>query len=261
MNEIPHVLYKYFSPERIDVLSSGRIRISKAHTLNDPFEMLPRFDEFVKETANEADLKMHAFGELEWNDVKRIRKTQQRKDREKAFISEKGAKFQRQFGNRFGLLSFSSSIDSPVMWGHYSRDHTGFAVGFSTSSPFFSNELVRIAYGSTRPHVHRGEYKAILQVKNEEWTYESEWRVYRSFDAAEEDSDDWHFEAFPFDAVTHIYFGLRSSSVLMHEAIGAFNSRNLKCPPFSRMRLHDCEFKLVPEVIQNLAALPEDWTI
>ena len=42
-NYKPEFLFKYLSPERIDVLQNKQIRYSQLHDLNDPFDSNPYF--------------------------------------------------------------------------------------------------------------------------------------------------------------------------------------------------------------------------
>ena len=43
-NRAVPILYKYLAPERVDILSTGLIMLTKPRAFNDPFEMNPHFD-------------------------------------------------------------------------------------------------------------------------------------------------------------------------------------------------------------------------
>ena len=53
---VPKNLYKYLSPERIDVLQNKQIRFTQPEALNDPFELKPLFEELLPESAIEEAL-------------------------------------------------------------------------------------------------------------------------------------------------------------------------------------------------------------
>ena len=61
--EPPEFIYKYFRPERVDVLKGLRIRFASPATFNDPFEVCPRFDTFAEQEADKAPAILHSvFG-------------------------------------------------------------------------------------------------------------------------------------------------------------------------------------------------------
>src|SRR5712692_1690102 len=43
------MLFKYLRPERIDVIEKLEIRFTQPDALNDPFELLPRFESLIPE--------------------------------------------------------------------------------------------------------------------------------------------------------------------------------------------------------------------
>ena len=38
------ILYKYLAPERIDILTSGFIMLTRPHLFSDPFELSPHYE-------------------------------------------------------------------------------------------------------------------------------------------------------------------------------------------------------------------------
>ncbi|MDE0280629.1 MAG: hypothetical protein OXN16_06025 [Gammaproteobacteria bacterium] len=70
-----------------------------------------------------------------------------------------GELYRRQLSTRFGIVSFSTDPFHPLLWSHYTRDGSGFAIGYMVLSTPESN-LVHI-----------------MRCKSSHWEYESEWRL------------------------------------------------------------------------------------
>jgi len=129
-------------------LQRRRLKISRLHELNDPFEFLA------------ADL----------SDRPRRRKLR----RTKAKLSESK-----------GLLCFSKSWRNPVLWGHYAEKHQGLCLGFdipSTHARQVAYVNSRFSWPETldEPFVQQ-----LLFTKFSHWSYEDEYRVYAQLDTAE----------------------------------------------------------------------------
>jgi Protein of unknown function (DUF2971) len=153
----PNVLYKYVSPERVDVLLQKQVRFTQPCFLNDPFEFRP-------------GMPAEAIGQFErtvagW--------------REKAY---------REKSRKYGVLSLTPKNNSIPMWTHYAASHTGLAIGFDTSSSLFQQAVTHrklrpVQYDEERVSITRGlenrdgvNPDTIFLTRSKEWKYEQEWR-------------------------------------------------------------------------------------
>jgi hypothetical protein len=147
-SSVPDTLYKYFPPERIDVLLNMELRFSPPTEFNDTFDtqfLVPR---------NQGSRAKVARSLLR---------------------------------TRVGVLCLTERADNHLMWVHYAQDHTGFILGFNAKSPFFSDDtrtLGKVSYRSG-PRVLQQVDEGACFYKSKTWRYEEEWRCVRSFGASE----------------------------------------------------------------------------
>lgn len=109
-----------------------------------------------------------------------------------------------QIAQRFSsVLCFSETIDSILMWSHYSYNHTGFALGYDLRSLLLPNDdnlgLYPVIYSEKRYNaeefmlylsgflmhapVHTADKMStikLLSYKSLDWQYEQEWRLIKS---------------------------------------------------------------------------------
>ena len=255
---IPKILYKFFSPNAVcHTIGKGHIRFSRADLVNDPFEFLPRYDALAADIdPNEESIWSQVVPQDELVEIRSSPEYQQKMDEVKSDAELSAAlKNQKMFADRFGFLSFCEQVSSPVMWGHYCKDHTGFVISFNTKHDFFKtpNHLIGMTYENERPQFHEPNLQAdkekiraerLLSVKNEEWGYEREWRLYTNFNHAGQQSD-YKFHPFPFEAVTGIYFGLRCVPSFIKSVTDEFQTRGT-IPPRFKMKPHRTKFELEP---------------
>jgi len=144
-------VYKFLSEEwAIEDIKMRRIKISEIRDLNDPFDLIP----------------------FDLSDPEHRR----------AFLSTRD-----QMNDR-GILSFSRSWSSPLLWAHYADKHRGICLGFDVAR---SNEtyLKNIEYVKKRlplPDKLDGDFaEQFLFAKLADWEYEKEVRGYASRDVEE----------------------------------------------------------------------------
>jgi hypothetical protein len=177
-----NIIYKYFPPERISVIENLKIRISQPNSLNDPFENKIIFnfeDALVNDRKYFEEMKMDKIAQ----------------DKLKSAITSSLIEStNRSIGMKFGIMSFSRTDSSLLMWAHYAKDYTGFVIGFDTNSPFFNTkikglnqQLQNVIYTSKRKQFFldkMGINEGMLCTKPIEWSYEEEIRF---IDVIEED--------------------------------------------------------------------------
>lgn len=90
----------------------------------------------------------------------------------------------RETDSTKGLICFCRSWRSPVLWGHYARNHTGLCYGFDVDPDI----LYEVRYVSERlypgitaetfaDHVGPGQLEELIATKFLHWSYEEEQRM------------------------------------------------------------------------------------
>lgn len=194
------ILYKYLS--RFEVLTTGMLRFTQPGSFNDPFEVTPYIDALVERSKitsfSEALFTGSNFEKefithfdqgvdqiiQEHNLPPEIRSLFQSTKPEDALaaaqpllmqifkefmgLESDGMKeyfqdtLQKDMNSRFGLLCLTEKPDNELMWSHYADSHKGFAIGFKSDHPFFSqrkserdqtNCLQKVIYTNQRPNL------------------------------------------------------------------------------------------------------------
>jgi hypothetical protein len=207
-------VYKYVTPDRVDVLRNGRVRFTQAAALNDPFEAHPCLTVLREsfEKRERALLKslggrfpVHSIGAGEIMIPLKVR--------------DGVAKFQRELATQWPMLSLTRKRNNLLMWPHYADSHRGFVIGFDDENPFFHQEtprtmspLMQVQYSSKRPVVSRFEeladnlHEIVFLTKGDQWSYEEELRMFAKPKAANSvQRDDGGFEIYLFDLEPDIF--------------------------------------------------------
>ncbi len=132
----------------LDVLKNQRVKVSRFDDLNDPFELY----------AAELSDKRHRA----------------------AF-----RRFKKEMAQRFGLLCFSRSWESPLLWSHYGDRHRGVALEFEIED----DRVNEVSYQPNRllldiekklsvGRLDQTDVDRILRTKFKQWEYEDEVRVF-----------------------------------------------------------------------------------
>jgi hypothetical protein len=151
-------LYKYVTPERIDILRNGLIRFTQPSTFNDPFECkpvirsltrgidlsqpmtsLPTEEILSRAKADFAEFRRRhrlpalpaAIEKKYWVAMAKainslanfsLKETFENEE-SKAFI---GKMFLDGLNTNLGVLSLAEKADNLLMWSHYAQQHAGF---------------------------------------------------------------------------------------------------------------------------------------
>jgi len=218
---LPARLFRFFGPTDSSLLTTQRLWVSAVSDFNDVFEVVPRYDEFV-ETEYSVGLRRQ-FDALppdirgEWPDFKAQmgKLMSEAIDDDHEIIPQR---IQDHFRASFGIICFSTELDSLLMWGHYTRSHKGFVVEFDPHhSLFHPLEFGKVDYSQTRPVFETAAARKMLLVKGKEWEYENEYRLIKSLSkldrAVKEEEkqppEEKHFVQLPLDAVKAVYVGLK----------------------------------------------------
>lgn len=232
MKMVPKLLYKYAVPDRIDVLTGGRIRFTQPCFLNDPFEFSPGLPA--------ADLR--DVGHFEAKVAKR-----------------RNAAFEER-SHTSGILSLTQEPDSIPMWAHYAAAHTGFVIAFDAASTLFkcaieSGKLQPVRYCSARISLTRGLHgqpwvrpEAIFRTKSTEWEYEHEWRWIENDIPGSWVVNGPAGELFlgpvPPDAIREIILGHRTGPSLTESVREIASVADYEHVTLSKIVLDECSYKL-----------------
>jgi hypothetical protein len=165
-------LYQFLrASHALDDLQRQRLKISRLHELNDPFELLA------------ADLRDKAM--------------------RRAFEATRAGLVER-----FGVLCFSRGWRNPVMWSHYADRHRGVCLGFDVPTGKFSpmnydakrlpDVLPKLLTGTAQ--AQENMMLRLLTTKFRDWKYEDEVRVFSVLDDVDP-ATGFYFSAFGDDLI------------------------------------------------------------
>lgn len=219
-------LYKYVSPDRIDVLLNGQIRFTQAQAWNDPFELQPYYEDHIKKNPLK---QLYKFAKIvnDYSTKGTIPSTEQIQDYEDERKRITRDDIYNYLNKKIIALSLTEEKENLLMWSHYANDHTGFVIEMDTETDFFKKKdrfLYKISYELSRQKVKTNEFATfiveiinLISKKNEipkrlleqlsqsfkkglHWSYENEWRLITITDRAN------NFKTFEKDINT-IHFG------------------------------------------------------
>ena len=185
------VLYKYVTSERVltclPEVGDGTLRATQPAALNDPFECevapgLARADQLADDVEI-AEVLSSLNGATPISDAK-VREAR----------SKYGSLFLRellvgQLSQRYGIVSFSSDPRHLLMWAHYTRDGSGFVIGYQVdalrSLGRHEDSLREVRYETRTlpiveyPVLSEENANILLSFKSDHWSYESGVAAYR----------------------------------------------------------------------------------
>jgi hypothetical protein len=211
------ILYKYLSPDRIDVLSKLKIRFTQFGAMNDPFEVSINIDK-ISEQTNIYELTKKDFKSLIEEGYEKYPVVQSIISKEdfinlalpleeylKPYVIENMNNviellpdvLKSKLDVGMGALSLSEKCDHQLMWSHYSENHMGYVIGFNGKHNYFNQRisendelrhLRKVVYVNKRPQINLMNPNGveIFTIKHTNWEYESEWRMILPFTDASE---------------------------------------------------------------------------
>lgn len=260
-------LYKYLSPDRIDVLENLKIRFTQPLYLNDPYETNP-----VITASETSDEQWERIGKIEcernglnYEDFKHL---SHRKVRDELF-PEALQIMKVLFHHRTGILSLSETFDNSLMWAHYCLNHQGFVIELNSDHDFFRSnskdyvieKISKVIYTDSRPNMtlEKLSMKDLYFTKSSEWRYEREWRILKSIENADTKIGDGTISLFnlPGELVTAIYLGAASSEELEAKVSVAIEKNKLKCK-LNKMVLNPSNYNIDAITIDEWNTLKRD---
>jgi hypothetical protein len=184
-------LYKYVTPERIDILKHARIGFSHASVFNDPFEMKPFFEYLEKEarlrqglngqlTGQRGKIILECVFKLQYFDLpaevkrvtpyKKFREAKRKEVKDQQVIEKLINNTTDLMSDKHGMtadirdsllhgitslhcvLSLTRKRDDLLMWAHYANNHQGFVIEFDGNHNYFNRNMNRAEHdGYLRP--------------------------------------------------------------------------------------------------------------
>jgi Protein of unknown function (DUF2971) len=235
-------LYKYVTPDRIDILRDMQIRFTPPGLCNDPFEMLVVIEQMSNESVMRAffeetrDSYLASLDELD----EEMQGAFRRMAEEFAFLAENIRPFLKEafFNTSYdyaGMLSLTEKYDNLLMWAHYAFYHQGFVIEFDEKllSEYFVRRslpwdefkgLHKVQYSLERPYRKNSDalsFSDLYLVKSKEWEYEQEWRMVKLLREANRElhlpQEDVHLFSLPFECITAVILGCRMSPTRINE--------------------------------------------
>ena len=235
------VLYKYVTGDRvlkfIPEVGDGTLRATQPAALNDPFECavnpsnMYANEEVDNRTLARVITELDKSSPITADDVRRARR-----DYGRPFARQLVTK---QLSARFGIASFTTKPDHPLMWAHYAGAGTGFVIGYDSEElrklrgP--SGWLEPVNYIPQPPEItnviveKHPEYNLpfLLYNKSDHWSYEEERRLIvelsRQTDTGKKDAFGHliHLIRVPNEAVVSVHFTERAK----RETVEAIQNR------------------------------------
>lgn len=242
------MLYKFLSPERIDVLQNLKVRFTQPCELNDPFESNALVDA-GHSVDMEAKLLELASQRQPQTDQDRASlekwKTDMRRYSAGVMSPQSIGRGLTDILNRSqGVLSLSRANDNLLMWAHYGSSHKGYVLGLDDAHAWFhGTDLLgreihprNVIYSSRRAVAKTGTdkfYENLLCYKSVDWAYEEEVRIFRPFGETQADfdrntTDQMHLFIIPPECIKEIFIGANATISLKEKILQAVKKNQLE---------------------------------
>jgi hypothetical protein len=215
--QIPHLLYKYLSPDRLDVVANCRIRFSQRTVFSDDHELQPDYASFgtLEEIERHIARTGYANGALAAFLAREIAKNpaHQRK------AIEAGVKNIKSI-DAMGILCLTERDDSQRMWDEYAVHRSGFVVGFDTEQVGFKKMVHplgvrRVSYNDEGIATFLGMMERLIETgipeplyrKRTEFSFEREWRGIRLLKDLDRHTHDVYLSSFDPECLRKIVIG------------------------------------------------------
>jgi hypothetical protein len=241
-------LFKYFHPDRTDVLQNSKIRFSSPMVLNDPFELKPYISALAPKShiRTVVDRNLPKILAEEYSKLPaKLRENISFQVFQKAvesqlpqvssgiealmdiFLPMLRNTMSQKLEELIGILCLTESPANLLMWAHYADSHQGFIVEFDSESPFFDQRIDpedefrhirKVSYRDERPVIVLSEVDDFspFLTKSIDWSYENEWRMLAPLTSASEVIGNGptaiHLFEFPKSAIKSVILGCRITS-------------------------------------------------
>jgi hypothetical protein len=211
----PPVLYKYLSPNRLDLLTDCRVRFTQRVFFQDDHELQPDYDAYG--TAEEIERQIRSTGTGLIPGVPESVLARLIADNPKyQKIAMQSAVKNIKSVDVMGILCLTTSPDSERMWYEYASQDTGFVIGFDTTHVGFGKltaprSVGKVTYsGAGFPSflgmLEKDPYEPLFR-KRTEYSFEQEWRSLRLLKDLERFSEHVFLSSFDPTCIREIIIG------------------------------------------------------
>jgi len=197
MTDLPETIYKYRSWTNTlhkEILTDQFVYMAKPSTFEDPFDCKLDEDyeslkdiEIYNKYYSDSKVKHPHWSKREHKKWANgwFRKTPLKN---KIYIANTRAYFDKEFDEKFGVLSLTANCQNIAMWEKYSDNHNGFCVGFHPKKMFpFLGGGGAVKYYDELPRIHPlapFEEKSTIKIfsKESKWTFENEYRTHKMYE-------------------------------------------------------------------------------
>lgn len=241
-------MFKYFPPERIDILQKNLICFNNPRHFNDPFEFfsLYNLDGFMNNLSEKIKnldiisnlppehlaLFEHFSSEhknLILESTKELLnfKLNENIDNILNLTRKKLSDVNDEFIKLTRVLCLTEKPDNILMWAHYAASHTGFVVEFDQTNEFFHQRRnLKDKYGYLRAVKYEKEIPEIdpvsenitqhFLIKSEDWKYEQEWRMFAlendAVNTITKNNNTYELYTLPPDSIKRVILGCQTSA-------------------------------------------------
>jgi hypothetical protein len=269
-------LCRYFDENGLDVLQNLRLKVSDPSKFNDPFEFLPSItgsinkksfkislmqsdrlfyklknmlnlknkEELITVTENpDFDVKFNQFAKNYPNNLLKV-------------ISDT----KKNLAEEIGVLCFTNfdavkPHDEMLMWGHYTKNHSGLRITFDTKRlNVNSNNLIEIDYKNKRTTIDINEalinrfiLHEFLKEKCKCWSYENEYRwlikLDECFRIKVNNSTCEYVEVDP-DAIIRVDIGINVNDLYKDNILKVLKDQRFSNTEVKLAKIDDTEYKI-----------------
>jgi hypothetical protein len=256
LTDIPDVIYKYRDYDNEwnrKTLFDYELYMASMSQFNDPFEGKLPFQYRPEDlTSEKIFLKLIEDGRLrfpEWSEEE-LHKNAYEKQQEDFLNDDVHMKSIHKMSTElieknFGILSLAENPKNYLMWSHYAKSHTGFAVGFDKHTLFhtINGAMGKVIYDDEFPSMSLfdsdktiGEFHTLLSTKSKIWEYEKEVRVTKH--KASKGTI-----PYPKEMIKEIYFGASMAQENKDKIISFIKGEKIDCKIFE-LSLSKARFEL-----------------
>ncbi|MBM4163942.1 MAG: DUF2971 domain-containing protein [Lentisphaerae bacterium] len=269
-------LFKYLSPDGIDLLVNRRLKVTPLSVFNDVFEFRPVIQDQIQpeliESLGQSDnilreiyRKGKSDGVINGSFAQFAAEYQRSVGQNKSAIADAAtqlirrevAKWPDKLCMQYGVVCLSAVRDCELMWAHYAQYHRGLVVELDISGlPDVDLRLVH--YSQDRPTLDLSVVQdaqlvaeagdRLLWTKSIKWKYEREWRAKIPKRCLETDGavdTSSVYLLLPPEAIRSVIIGIRTNEDLRDRVVRAMDTPDLKHASCLQACMHETDFKIV----------------
>jgi DUF2971 family protein len=171
-------------------------------------------------------------------------------------------KFQERLDSlvsQWGVFSVTELPLNHQMWAHYADEGAGFVIGFDSQHSFFLSKVVlgknllrKVLYSDERVQKFWNNPYYLFLVKNADWSYEREWRMFKELSECDEHrivkGGSVYLSHLPYAAIKEVYFGYQCEASQIEQSKASLIRLDSEAPFFKVEVVHESG-QLVPKSV------------